>query len=166
MNKSKINIFLIFVFLFLFVATIGIIISMNNIDKQTKETTTLYTATVSRIEITDTEKNISAEIHTEEYDTSLLISTNICKKIKLDDISNLKSGQTISFRVENIKANQMNKVEFINLISLKTDTKDIFSLEEYNKYIHDSAYPARIASIAMASLFLLISLFLFFKNKK
>jgi len=89
MNKSKINIFLIFVFLFLFVATIGIIISMNNIDKQTKETTTLYTATVSRIEITDTEKNISAEIHTEEYDTSLLISTNICKKIKLDDISNL-----------------------------------------------------------------------------
>lgn len=166
MNKSKVKIVIMIVSMFLFAATVGLIISMSKIDKQTENTTTFYTATVSDIDITDTGEKIFAEIHTKEYNTSLQISTNISKNIKMDDIRDLKNGQTIFFRIENIKVEQVNKAEFINITSLRTDTKDIFSLEEYNKYIHDSAYPTRIASIVMALLFLFISLFCYLSIKR
>ena len=111
-------------------------------------------------------ENIFAEIHTKEYNTSLHISTNISKNIRMDDVKNLSNGQTIFFGIENIKVQQMNKVEFVNITSLKTDTKDILSLEEYNRCIYNSAYPARIASIIMASLLFFISLFCYLKIKR
>lgn len=166
MKKSKIIIVIMIVSLLLFVATIGLIISMSEIDKQTEDTTTFYTATVISVDVTNTGENIFAEIHTKEYNTSLHISTNISKNIRMDDVRNLRNGQTIFFGIENIKIGQMNKAEFVNITSLKTDTKDIFSLEEYNKCIHNSAYPTRIASIVMASLFLSISLFCYLKIKR
>lgn len=166
MKKSKISIVIMVVSLLFFVLTIGLMISMSKIDKQTEDTTTFYTATVVSVDITNTEENIFAEIHTKEYTTSLHISTNISKNIKMNDVRKLKNGQTIFFGIENIKARQMNKVEFVNITSLKTDAKDIFSLEDYNECIHNSAYPARIVSIVMASLFLSISLFCYLRIKR
>ncbi len=166
MKKLKIKIVIMIVSLLFFVATIGLIVSMSKIDKQTEDTTTFYTATVIDVEVTDTGENIFAEIHTKEYNTSLHISTNISKKIRMDDVKNLSNGQTIFFGIENIKVQQMNKVEFVNITSLKTDTKDILSLEEYNRCIYNSAYPARIASIIMASLLFFISLFCYLKIKR
>lgn len=163
MKKSKIKTIIMIVSLLFFVATIGLIISMSEIDKQTEETTTSYIATVIGVDVINTGENIFAEIHTKEYSTSLHISTNISKSIRMDDVRNLRNGQTIFFRIENIKVPQMNNVEFVNITSLKTDTKDILSLEEYNKCIYHSSYPARIASIVMASLFLSISLFCYLK---
>lgn len=166
MKKSKIKIVIMSVSLLFFVATIGLIISMSKIDKQTENTTTFYTATVIGVDVTNTGENIFAEIHTKEYNTSLHISANISKNIRMDDVRNLRNGQTIFFGIENIKVRQMNKVEFVNITSLKTETKDILSLEEYNKCIHNSVYPARIASIVMALLFLSISLFCYLKIKR
>lgn len=150
----------------LFVVMIGLIISISEIDKQTESTTTLFTATVDGVDITDTGERVFAEIHTKEYDTSLFISANICENIKMDEIRDLKDGQTLFFRIENINVKQMNKVEFINIVSLETNTKDIFSIDEYNEIVSDSAYPARIASIVTALLFLFISLFCFLEIKR
>ena len=164
MKKSAIVVMI--VSLLLFAATTGILISMSKIDKQTEDTTTFYTATVIGVDITNTGKNISAEIHTNEYNTSLLISVNISKNISMDDVRDLKKGQTIFFGIEKKKARQMNEVEFVNITALKTDTKEILSLEEYNTCIHDSAYPARIAGIVLASAFLFLSLFCYLKIKR
>lgn len=166
MNKSKIMLVIMIVSMLLFVVTIGLIISMSKIDKQNEDTTSLFTATVSGIDISDIGEKISAKIHIKEYKTSLQISTNISKYIEMDDVRDLKNGQTIFFRIENIKVEQMNIVEFINIVSLKTNTKDIFSLDEYNKYIYNSAHPTRIASIIIALLFLFTSLFCFLKIKR
>ncbi len=163
MKKSKIKIAIMIISLLLFVATIGLIISMSKIDKQTEDTTTLYTATVTDVNITNTQKNVFIEINTKEYNTSLHISTNISENIDIEDVKKLKKGQTIFFRIENTQVHQINEVEFVNITSLKTDTKDILSLEEYNKCIYNAARPARIASIVMASLFLFISLFCYLK---
>ena len=163
MKKSKTKMIILLLF---FAVMIGLIISMSKIDKQTEDTTTLYTATVIDVDVTNTGKNNFAEIHTKEYSTSLYISTNISKYIKMDDVKNLRNGQTIFFRIENIKIRQMNNVEYVDITSLKTDTKEIFSLEEYNKYIYNSAYPARIISIVMALLLFSISLFCYLKIKR
>lgn len=139
---------------------------MSEIDKLNENNTTLFTATVNRVDVIDSGDGIFAKIYVNEYDTCLQISTNICKYIEIDDICKLKNGQTIFFRIENIKVEQMNIVEFINVVSLKTNTKDIFSLDEYNKYIYNSAQPTRIASIIIALLFLFTSLFCFLKIKR
>lgn len=166
MKKPKIKIVIMIVSLLFFVVTIGLLISMSKIDKQTESTTTFYTATVISVAVTDMGENIFAEIHTKEYKTSLYISENISKNIRMDDVRNLRNGQTIFFGIENTKVQQMNEVEFVNITSLKTDTEDILSLEEYNKCIHNSVVPARIAGVIMASFFLFISLLNYLKFKR
>lgn len=166
MKKSKVKTAIMIVSLLFFVATIGLMIFMSKIDRQTEDTTTLYTATVSGAEVTDTGENVFAEIRTKEYNTALYIPKNISKSIKIDDVKNLKNGQTILFRIENSKTRQMNEVEFVNITSLKTETEDILSLEEYNACMRSSAYPARIASVVMALVFLCISLLCYLGNKK
>lgn len=166
MKKSKIISIIMIVSMLFFIATIGLTISMSKIDKQTENTTKFYTATVNSVDIVDTGGSVFAEIHTKEYDNSWHISTNISKNIKMDDVRNLRNGQTIYFRIENKKVEQINEVEFINITSLKTDTKNIFSLEDYNEYIRNSAYPAKTASIIVALLFLFIPIFCYFKTRK
>lgn len=146
------------VFILFFVVTIGLIISMSKIDEQTEGTTTVYTATIRDVDITDTGKRVFAEIHTNEYTTALQISTNICQNIEIDKLRELGKEEQIFFAIENSKMEQMNQVEFINIISLETSAKGIFSIEEYNTYLHNSAHPARIISIVMALLFLFMSL--------
>ena len=155
-----------FISLLFFVGTIGLIISMSKIDKQTEDTTTFYTATVNGVEVTDTGEDIFAEIRTKEYGTSLYISKNISKNISMHDVTGLENGQVIFFGIESIKDKQMNEVKFVNIISLKTDAKDIFTLEEYNECMHNKVYPARIASIVMAALFFSISLFCCMKIRR
>lgn len=164
MNKTKIKIIMIVATL-VFVITMGLIVSMHEIDKQTENTTTPYMATVTDVVIVETKKPF-IEIYCKEYNTFLLISTNISSNINLEDIKELKNGQTISFRIENKKVGQMDKVEFINIASLKSDTKCIFTLEDYNEYIHNSAYPARLAGITIVLLSLVTLVFCLFKIGK
>jgi len=163
MNKSKTKIIMI-VSTLVFVVTLGLVVSLHGIDKQTEDTTTLYTATVSGVAVVETEKTMHIEICTKEYNTFLLVSTNISPNINLEDIKELKNGQTISFRIENRKVGQMDKVNFINIVSLKTDTKSIFSLEDYNEFVYDFAYPVRLAGISIVVLSLVTLVFCLFKT--
>ena len=166
MNKLNIKIVILVISILFFIGAIGLMVFMSQIDKQTEDTTTHYTATVTETWINSIGNSIYAEIHTKEYTNALQISTNISKNINMNDVKDLKSGQKIFFRIENIKSDQMNQVDFINIVSLKTETKDIFSLEDYNRYICNAVYPARIASVALVLLFLFISLFFFFSIKR
>lgn len=166
MYKSKSRIVLMFVFLSLFVVTVGLILSMRNIDNQNENTTILHTATVDYIDVTNTGDSVYLEIYTKEYRTSLMISTNISWRINIEDVKNLKEGQTIFFRVEKTKANQINEVSFINITSLETETNCIFSLKDYNQIMHASAYPTRMFGSVMALIFLSISIFFYYKIKK
>ena len=152
--------------LWLFVGTIAVVISMHGIDKQTENTTTSYTATVSGVEITNTGEGKFAEIDVKEYRNHLAITTNISKHINIDDVQNLKNGQIIYFQIENVKVQHLNNSAFVDITSLKTDEKVIFSLDEYNQYMRISAYPARIAGIVFSLLFLSISVFCFYKIKR
>jgi len=156
MKKMYTKIILIISIVFLF-GTVGIMVSMMQIDKQTESNTTEYSATVSKVQVTDTGKSSYIEIQIEEYKSHLQISTNVSKNINIDDISNFHSGQRIFFRIKNIENNQMNNVEFVNIVSLKTEDKDIFTMDDYNHYIRKSAYPARIASIIISLLLMSVA---------
>lgn len=163
MNKTKT---IMIASLILFLVSIGLIISMNEIDKQTTDTTTFYTATVSNVDITDTGKNISAVIKTQEYDTDLHISVSICKNINMDDVRALKNGQTIYFTVEKIRAAQMNEVIFLPITSLETNTEEIFSLDDYNNYMQTAAYTPRNTAIILAAGCVIVAVYSFIKIRK
>lgn len=126
MKKFQIERIVMIVSMLLFVATIGLIISMRKIDKQTEDTTMVYNATVMEADVANTGNAIFAEISTKEYRTLLYISTNLSKHVRMENVENLKAGQTIFFSIENKKVPQMNKVEFVNITSLKTETETIF----------------------------------------
>lgn len=166
MKKNKTKIIVMFVSTILFIATIGLIISINKIDKQTENTTTSYIATVIDVDITDTGNGVFAEIYTNEYNTTLYISTNICKNIRMDDVKNLEKGETIFFRIENMKVKQMGNVRFVNIISLKTETENIFTLNQYNKSTSNSVFHTRIAGVAMSLFFFFIALFNYLSVRK
>ena len=146
---------------FFFLVTIGIFISMFQIDKQTEDITIEYSATVRRIHINNSVKNKWVQIETEEYDSSLYISVNISKNINMNKIIALKEGEKIFFRIENIKVKQMNFVDFVDIVSLKTETDDIFTLNDYNYFMRISARPARIANIIVALILLVVSVLCF-----
>lgn len=148
-----------------FIGLIGLLLITRNIDQQTEKTTTLYTATVTGVEVTKIGNDISAEISVKEYSNNLLISESICKKINIDDVQHLETGQIIYFRIENFMVQHLNNAAFVNIASLKTDAKDIFSLADYNQYVHASSYPGRISTIVAAAICLSISISYFFKIK-
>lgn len=164
--KNKIQIIGMIVFLIFFTGMIGILIAMEKIDRQTELTTTSLTATVENVDVNDTGENIYVEIQTKEYKTALFLPTIISKNINMVDVKNLKEGQEIEFSIEKSYADQMENVEFISITSLKTDTKDIFSLEEYNRLLHASALPARISCIVMAAVFLCGSVVCYLKFRE
>ena len=166
MKSQKLKYIIMIASFMLFIGMISLLVFMGDIDRQTDETSTTYTATVTGVEITNTGKDDIVEIFTKEYDNTLHISTNISDNINLNDIKDLEHGQIIWFRIENTMAQNLNKAAFVDIISLKTDEKIIFSLDEYNQYMRISAYPARIAGIVFSLLFLSISVFCFYKIKR
>lgn len=163
MSKSTINVIIMFLSLLFFCGTIGLIITMCEIGMLTEEKTTELIATVIDTELTNTGTDVFAEIYTKEYDTSLLISNNICNYMETDKLSDLKTGDTIFFRIENANLEQINVVDFINIVSLRSDRKNIFSLKEYNEIMSISAQPAQVVSVIVAIFFLVVFLSFFFK---
>lgn len=150
----------------LFLGSIGLHISIDFADNHTKENTTRFSATVDSIQVTNTRNKVYAEIHTKEFCTTLQISTNITKHISVDDVQRLLPGQSVFFSVQNTKVDHINEVEFIEIVSLETEAKTIFSLQDYNQIIAKAVYPAKVATVVLASVFLLLSLFSFISVTK
>ena len=150
----------------LLIGTIGIFIYMSNIDNLSEDNITYYSATVESTRIENIGEKVYVAIQTKEYATVLHISQNIGKELDMDDVYNLKNGQTVLFRVENTKTYLMDNADIIDIVSLQTESNTIFSLEDYNKYIHISAQPARTLSIVVAFLFLILSVSSFLSMKQ
>ena len=159
MNSRRVKIVIMIVSLLFFVILTGVLVSMYEIDKQTEDTTTLYIATIKNIHIAGTMENTYAEIFTNEYDSALRVSTNIASKIDIDSVKELNKGQMIFFRIENFKVEQMDQVEFLDIVSLSTNVKEIYNLDEYNEHIHNAAHPARVTGVVMAVVSLIVALF-------
>ena len=155
MNKTKYKI-LIIISVLLFVGSLGCAIFMFDVDKQTENTTTSYTATVKNVEINT--ETTSAMIYTNEYATCLHITSNIGKNIDLEDLRNLENGQTIYFQIENSYTQLLDEVAFLAATSLRSDEKTIFSLEDYNNYMQHQAFPARIVCGIVATVSLLATI--------
>lgn len=155
-----------------FLGVIGIIIQMPQLFHHTEESTTLFTGTVSSVDVTEKSdefgtKIISIHIYTNEFKPYLLLEAD-SQYIEKDDIALLESGQTIYFRVWNAVAKQQQEDEgiFIGIVSLETTSKSIYSLEEYNQRMGEHAHFPIIAACVVALLLLTGAVACFLKLKK
>jgi len=103
--------------------------------KQSEETNTAFSATVKFV-VNETEESIYPQIHINEAETYFMIRSSVSKQIDLDKVRNLQPGQKIYFTIENYKAEQLDKVRFVDITSLRTDTQVIYSLDDYNSYFN------------------------------
>lgn len=165
MKNSKIDVAVMLFSLLFFLGSIGIIFFMNKADKFTEEKIIEQRATLKDIEISNSNK-VFAEIYTREYENSFLISTIVCGKINLNDLRSLKKGDTLFVGIKKENEKLANQVEFIDIVSLRTESQSIFSLDDYNKYMNESARPTRIASVVLASIFLYIFSYFLFKRMR
>lgn len=164
MNKRlKLRAVLCAIFLF---GAVGLLISIRSEDNKTTENTTVYDATVAEIDCLEAEDNYEIVIHTEEYETDLRIPDSICADINIATINDIKNGDTIFFRIENYKVSELNQVGFFNIVSLRTDNQDIFSLSDYNRSIHYSVHSERIAGTVLVIALLALEVYLLNKIKK
>ena len=108
--------------------------------RQSDETTTAFSATVKNVVMTETETKIYPKIYVNESETCLLINS-ISEEIDLNIVRNLQPGQKIYFRIENYKAKQLEEAKIVDIVSLRTDTQVIYSLDDYNRHFNESVYP-------------------------
>lgn len=149
--KNRIVI-LIVVVLF-YIGSFGLIYLVFMSDRQNESNTTSYTATVSSVDIINDQSSL---IYIKEYENALLVMDVIMENIDVSELECLNSGQQIYFRIENYEVDYVNEVEFVEIVSLSTDEKDIFTLDDYNSYMSRAALPAKIASIVFNILLLII----------
>ena len=83
-----------------------------------------------------------------------------------DDIKNIKVGETIKFRVKNIWAERLDSLSFFEIVSLKSEKKEIISVDEQNEKILSQRQQATITSVIMLVGVCAISGFYMFRSTK
>ena len=156
-----------------FFGMIDLFVVMTKEYKMTEENTVLLTATVESVNINDTGDNIYLLININEYEPDLMITSNVAKRIDLSLIEDLENGEKISFRIEKSyekymsePVNASDSVAFVPITSLSAETKDIFSLENYNATVKESGLPSRIICIVMAAVFLTVFIYFCFSKPR
>lgn len=147
--------------LILFFGMIGLLLIINGIDKQNEENTIELTAVVESTQVTNPNNHVHAEILL-EGNKKLLIQNSIGEKINVDYIKNLQNGEIVFFRIEK-QMEEHYEAGMVNIVSLRTERDEIFSLNDYNTFIHETAFQARIACIIAAIIFLILALLLIWR---
>ena len=136
------------IFFILFAAMVGINDEISALDKQTLHTTYEFTATVTDVEVRQGAE-LYVTIHTEEFGDALTFYSSATKHLNLEEITALKKGQVITFRIENRWLQRFAEAGLGLIVELKTEEKEILSLTEHNQYQHESVMPPRIACLVI-----------------
>ena len=133
---------------------------------QSDETTTAFSATVKYVVVNETEDRIYPKIYVNEAETYFMIRSSVSKQIDLDKVRNLQPGQKIYFTIENYKAQQLDKVRFVDITSLRTDTQVIYSLDDYNSYFNKMAQSRRTTTYTLITLNFAVIVLTYLSMKK
>lgn len=127
--------------------------------RHTEETTSEYKATVSYVQVTGSGDNQSIRIFTREYSSALTILLKTTEgRFNTVAVRSLQNGDTIQFRVSSFMESWLNTGGFTEIVSLETDEKVIFSLDEYNAYRLEDVRPDVISTIIATGTMLLLAL--------
>ena len=151
--------------IFFLISTIMNLINLNNDELLSDSNTTEFSATVTRIEILESSYEKTFVIHTKEYGDKIRIHLKT-EFTESDDINNIGIGETIHFRVKNIWVENLDSLSFFEIVSLKSEKKEIISVDEQNEKILSQRQQATITSVIMLVGVCAISGFYMFRSTK
>lgn len=120
-----------------------------NVDNHTYANTVEFSATVTDAQIVKTNKKSHIKIFINEYCDYILISSNIADRINAEKIEDIQINSIAKFRIERKKIMHINNSDFVDVVSLSIDDDVIFSMDDYNKYMKESAITTRIVTVAL-----------------
>jgi hypothetical protein len=169
MKKFRPSILIFILLLLFFIGSLVLFFLLFTLHNRTDENTVSYTATVESVEIKQSESNTSLLIHTQEYSNALILPKSVEIQMDLEKVSQLKNGETITFRIEKMHVEEMNNADLMMIVSLKTDSTELLTLEQYNQYIEPSTFPSKIATLVLSTILLIgcaVSLYYIKKGRK
>jgi predicted permease len=157
-NKSKkVTVALIiFIILFLMTVFIGFIVPLF-FEKLTESNTIELTATVDNIEIIKIQNKYHYIINTSEYGKKLMVR-NSKEIINIENFNNIKEGQIIIFRIEKQWAEKINEIEFVYIVTLKTEDEEVITFNSINAQHESDILKIRIAAVIFGAIFLSVSI--------
>ena len=155
MRKRTIKLVGMIALFFMALSMIGNWIISWSLSNLTEENTTLFTATVEEVQVMGAADDVAVTILVKEYPTGLLLFNSRAAAVPPDRFRALQPGQQIWFRVENNKTMYLEpewweKVPFVDICSLKTETDDIFTLEAADHIMGEVMKGLRIRCAAAA----------------
>lgn len=162
MKHKKLTIFLLVLFVILFFGMLGNIVAVGNTTREFSEaTTTEFAATVVSVRV----HGEHVVIYSEEFGGRL--STHQIRNLSdISDFTDLKNGQTVFFRIENIWLEQLEEMLFFPIISIRTEEAEIVSLSSFTEQWADSRTTLRNTAIVFSLIFLSLAVFFAIRLKR
>ena len=153
-NKGT-TIFVLIVFLFFLAGSFTPLVLSLSRERLTEINTTEFTATIENVEIMKAKNGDYCTVYTEEYGDKLAVH-NAESIIDINAFKNLRTGQPIFFRIENVWIDQIESMPFIPIAALKTVEKEIMTLDSRNKYDENILLEMTKIGTILGAVFLLI----------
>lgn len=143
----------------------ALFIAMCVVSHLTEKNTTELSATVERDAYFG---QMGLIIPTEEFQPNLILLVVTEDEFSREELSNLQSGQKIFFRIQDRNVNSLSakKPEALEedlfvapIVSVSTETQEIFSLSDYNKSMQRSVLPGMLVTGSLVLLGLIGTLY-------
>lgn len=135
------------------------IITYGNI---TLNNTTEFTATVKDVLIQRSGDEEGIILITEEYGDKLRVF-QYQRFSRTEDFMNIEEGEKISFRIQNDWLESFEEIPFINIVQLRTETREVFSFVNYANPTGADFNLAVVAAIFVCFAFLGVVVFCIYK---
>ena len=148
MKNKRIKIFFICLMLIFSVGMLGILLMLNGADKIKEADTVSLPVTIQHVE-SDNSAGNGDFIIIDTYEYINLFRVPIEFSDRLQSIG-LKPGKKAYLTIQKDDEKQLNEAFFVNVVGLSCDDEVLISIDEYNRCVHESIAPTRIAAIAAA----------------
>ena len=151
MRRRKAILFVLCFSLLLLIGMTANIFTINSIEEVTETNTTAFMATVSSKTSSDDKATVERNIiYTEEYYDKIRMDS-IYKNLDVSDLESILPGQIVYFRIMNAWLDQFEEMDFVYIVSLKTEEKEIVTLSCYNEYREGQNFTATfVCSVIIA----------------
>lgn len=158
MKRKKLTIAIGIISLLMLGGIIANIFIMHTNESLSETNTTEFSGTVKNVATMGTGNDEYGIICTGEYESRLHIY-HINDFINTNDFISLQPGQMIYFRIENTWLDTFGEMNFVHIVSLRTNERDLISLNNYNNLMDKQQLIAIVVSIIAAILFLFIFIY-------
>ena len=136
-----------------YICTFGLIVMINDDDKKSETNTDEFEATLTKVNVIESEGEIEVSIITDEFNALLTVDCPVTENVA-NHFRALKAGKTVYFRIDDVWSEQIDDIQFVSIVALQTDNRDILTLSDYNKMIAPEVNKVRL----MIGVFLTLAL--------